>query len=193
MLLRWPREFGEAGGPSAGGGMNRGVATWRRFAALPVDERQLVREAAARLSAAWVGLRVMGFQRMRVRAESLRHASHGGDGSAELAVARTVTRAEESAARHLFFRPNCLVQSLALLRMLRTRGIDAELRLGARNVTGKFEAHAWVELNGVALNDATESGAAFVPFEATGAAEPDATVAAMGEGATSAVGGTRKR
>ena len=45
----------------------------------------------------------------------------------------------------------------------------------------------------VALNDATESGAAFVPFEATGAAEPDATVAAMGEGATSAVGGTRKR
>jgi Transglutaminase-like superfamily len=170
--------------------MNRGVATWRRFAALPVDERRLVREAAARLSTAWVGLRVMGFQRMRVRAESVRHANHGGDGSAGLAVARMVTRAEESAARHLFFRPNCLVQSLALLRMLRTRGIDAELRLGARNVTGKFEAHAWVELSGVALNDATESGAAFVPFEETGAETPDASVAAMGE---SAVGGTRKR
>jgi hypothetical protein len=83
-----------------------------------------------------------------------------------------------------------LVQSLALLRMLRTRGIDAELRLGARNVTGKFEAHAWVELGGVALNDATESGAAFVPFEETGAETPDASVAAMGE---SAVDGTRKR
>jgi hypothetical protein len=178
------------GGRSGPGGMNRGVATWRRFAALPVDERRLVREAAARLSAAWVGLRVMGFQRMRGRAESLRRASDGGDGSAELALARMVTRAEESAARHLFFRPNCLVQSLALLRMLRMRGIDAELRLGARNVTGKFEAHAWVELGGVALNDATETGAAFVPFEETGAAAPDASIAAADQHATS---GTRER
>lgn len=164
--------------------MNRGVATWRRFAALPEDERRLVREAAARLSAAWVGLRVMGFQRMRRRAESVRIArSGGGDGSAELAVARMVTRAEESAARHLFFQPNCLVQSLALLRMLRTRGIDAELRLGARNRTGKFEAHAWVELGGVVLNDATEAGAAFVPFESTGAAAPDAGASVTDQGA----------
>jgi hypothetical protein len=136
---------------------------------------------------------VMGFQKMRQRAESVRLKNRGDDGSAALAVARMVTRAEESAARHLFFEPNCLVQSLALLRMLRTRGIEAELRLGARNVTGKFEAHAWVELSGVALNDATESGAAFVPFEETGAAAPDASVAAMGESATSAIGGTRKR
>ena len=173
--------------------MERGVATWRRFAALPAEERRLVREAAARLAAAWIGLRVMGFQRMRARAESLRGGKHGGDGSAELAVARMVTRAEESAARHLFFRPNCLVQSLALLRMLRRRGIDAELRLGARNRTGKFEAHAWVTLGSVALNDATETGAAFVPFEATGAAGPDASTVAMEQPATGALGGTRER
>jgi hypothetical protein len=174
--------------------MSGGVATWRRFAALPADERRLVREAAARLTAARVGLRVMGFQRMRARAERVRPARRSGaslgDGSAELAVARMVTRAAESAARHLFFRPNCLVQSLALLRMLRTRGIGAELQIGARSRAGKFEAHAWVELGGVALNDATETGAAFVPFEATGAAAPDADTAVMSERAAS---GTRSR
>jgi hypothetical protein len=169
------------------------MATWRRFAALPEEERRLVREAAVRLTAAWVGLRVMGFQRMRVRAESVRHANYGGDGSAELSVARMVTRAEESAARHLFFRPNCLVQSLALLRMLRTRGIDAELRLGARSRAGRFEAHAWVELDGIALNDATETGAAFVPFEATGARAPDASTVTMEPHATSSAGGTREQ
>jgi hypothetical protein len=50
-----------------------------------------------------------------------------------------------------------------------------------------------VELNGVALNYATESGAAFVPFEATGAATPDASTLATERHATSTVGGTRER
>ncbi len=78
-----------------------------------------------------------------------------------------IARAEGSAARHLFFKPNCLVQSLTLLAMCRTRGIAAELRIGARNEGGAFQAHAWIELNGEALNDTGAGHEHFVPFGET--------------------------
>ena len=35
-------------------------------------------------------------------------------------------------------------------------GVASELRLGFRNPEGRFEAHAWVEWNGVPLNDAPD-------------------------------------
>jgi hypothetical protein len=166
-------DFGE------GGGLVGSMETWRRFRALPVPERKLVWEAARRLTATWIGLRVRGFVRERERAEVVGRAAgvndvaHGG----ELAAAREIARAEGSAARHLFFRANCLVQSLALLAMCRSRGIAAELRIGARNEGGAFQAHAWIELNGEALNDSGANGEHehFVPFgEAVPAAEPGA-------------------
>jgi hypothetical protein len=48
-------------------------------------------------------------------------------------------------------RARCLEQSLTLLACLRRRGVLAELRLGVRPY--RFRAHAWVELDGVVLND----------------------------------------
>jgi hypothetical protein len=37
--------------------------------------------------------------------------------------------------------------------MLRRQGIHGELHIGARKQGGRFEAHAWVELDGRILND----------------------------------------
>ena len=46
----------------------------------------------------------------------------------------------------------CLRQALLVQCWLRRRGLAAQLRLGAlKNVDGTLNAHAWVELNGVAL------------------------------------------
>lgn len=143
------------------------METWRRFAALPAPERRLVREAARRLTSTWFGLRVGGFLRMRQRAERPKRLDDSRPLIAEqqLEVARTIARAEGSAARHLFFSPNCLVQSLTLLAMCRSRGIDAQLRVGARSDSGAFQAHAWVELNGIVLNEPSGEHRHFVPFE----------------------------
>lgn len=47
----------------------------------------------------------------------------------------------------------CLKKSLILLRLLRKRGIPAELRLGVRKVDGDFSAHAWIESAGRTLLD----------------------------------------
>jgi hypothetical protein len=47
----------------------------------------------------------------------------------------------------------CLKRSLILLRLLRKRGIPAELRLGVRKVDDDFSAHAWIECAGRTLLD----------------------------------------
>jgi hypothetical protein len=40
-------------------------------------------------------------------------------------------------------RNRCLVRSIMMVWLLRTRGVPAELRLGVRKRAGAFEAHAW--------------------------------------------------
>lgn len=72
------------------------------------------------------------------------------DGREIEAVCWAVTRA----ARYGVFRPQCLVRSLAIQRMLRRRGIPAgSMRIGVRMRNGSFQAHAWVELRGAVLGD----------------------------------------
>ena len=82
--------------------------------------------------------------------ETMKRASVGD--SATLGSAQAIARFEQSAARHLFLRTNCLEQSLVVCWLLHRRGIPAALRIGARKQEGRFEAHAWVELNGIVLN-----------------------------------------
>ena len=42
----------------------------------------------------------------------------------------------------------CLEKSLALHWMLRRRGINAQIKIGAHKVSEGIGAHAWVEANG---------------------------------------------
>jgi hypothetical protein len=69
-------------------------------------------------------------------------------------------------ARRLPFHCNCLVQSVALISMLRRRGIDADLKVGVcQDQKGEhgIAAHAWVEFDGNVILD---SGGydQFIPF-----------------------------
>jgi hypothetical protein len=57
-----------------------------------------------------------------------------------------------AAQRHIG-RFACLPRSLTLLRLLGREGIRAELRLGVRHGNGTVEGHAWVEHEGVAVNE----------------------------------------
>jgi hypothetical protein len=73
-------------------------------------------------------------------------------------IARAVRRAAEQGV----FRPKCLVRSLALHRLLERRGISgSRIRVGVRKHDGRFEAHAWVELDGRVLGDEPEHTRAF--------------------------------
>jgi hypothetical protein len=74
------------------------------------------------------------------------------------------------AANHGFYRANCLKRALVLGWFMRRRGIPCEIRIGTRKETGLlgeesgFSAHAWVESDGVVVNDHDGIGEHFAPF-----------------------------
>jgi hypothetical protein len=126
-------------------------------------------EAAAVLAATWVALRVVGFRRWKavlVRLAPRRADRINQRDVALIETAREMARIQKATSRHLIFRANCLEQSLVLWWLLTRRAIPAELRIGARKEAGRFEAHAWVELGRVVLNDAGEEHLHFAPFDA---------------------------
>ena len=61
---------------------------------------------------------------------------------------------------------NCLTRSLLLVWLLRRRGVSTDLRIGVRLSQGNLEAHAWVEHEGSAINEASDIGARFAAFDA---------------------------
>ena len=137
------------------------MRSWRTFRALSGVERAVARSAALGLTATWIGLRLFGFQRWK--AFVTRRIESSEPRSSEISANRIV-QLQTAAARHLFFQANCLEQSLVLWSILRRHGFDANLRIGARKEAGRFEAHAWVELDRIPLNDETDSDRKFVPF-----------------------------
>jgi hypothetical protein len=144
------------------------IERWKRFRRLSAFERGVVLEATGGLLATWAGLRLIGFRRwervLAVLAPPANTTVPAQSASVEES-ALLIARMQEAAARNLLFRANCLEQSLVLRWLLRRRGIDAVLRIGARKDSDRFEAHAWVELDSQVLNDAAAEHRHFVPFE----------------------------
>jgi hypothetical protein len=64
-----------------------------------------------------------------------------------------LVRAVRSAAAHHLYPMRCLTQSLALGWMLAERGVAAHLRFGVLRERSLFAAHAWLEVDGVPVND----------------------------------------
>jgi Transglutaminase-like superfamily len=60
---------------------------------------------------------------------------------------------------------NCLKQSLVLWILLRSQGILSVLRIGVRTESAKFSAHAWVEYEGIVLNDTDDVHLRFQAFD----------------------------
>ncbi len=130
--------------------------------------RGVAMEAAAALAATWAGLRLLGFRRWKTAL--IRFTSHpavvdGPRHAARIETAREIARILEATSRHLIFHASCLEQSLVLWWLLARRGIPADLRIGARKEAGRFEAHAWVELGSMTLNDSGEAHLHFAPFD----------------------------
>jgi hypothetical protein len=143
------------------------IQSWRTFRALNSAERDVARSAAMGLTATWVALRVVGFKRWNeIIVKRIGNAAEirSAQNSSALSANR-IWQLEAAAARNLFFRTNCLEQSLVLRSILRRHGFSAELKIGARKEAGRFEAHAWVELHGRRLNDENDSHSNFVPFD----------------------------
>jgi hypothetical protein len=140
----------------------------RRFSALERPARGLFLRAAALLPLVSLSLRLRGYRKTQSFLQKFLSATgHVANGFAADSIDLTV-RLVRTAARHGAGHPTCLEESLVLWWLLARQGVSSELRIGVRKCGEKFEAHAWVECEGVAVNEPDglhEHYAAFVDTE----------------------------
>jgi hypothetical protein len=136
------------------------MSKWRKLRELSWSQRCILVEAAAALLFVKVTLPFIAFRAELLDADTRRQPPAPERVSHALVIARLVN----VAAAHAPFALTCLHRSVALWRLLRRRGTHAELRLGAHRPDGTFEAHAWVECNGVPLDDQSSGVSSYRPF-----------------------------
>jgi hypothetical protein len=147
----------------------------RRFKELPAPARGIFFRAAALLP--WVAWKMKrrGFE--AARKSLLKSSSKESDPLNEVESAQRTAltaRMVRAAARHGIGNPSCLEESLVLMHLLARQGIAAQLRIGVKKNVTKFEAHAWVECNGAALNEMEALHDHYAQFEAEFSAPPRA-------------------
>ncbi len=139
---------------------------FQRYRALDPESRKLFRRAVVLMSRATFSLRTRGFSKTKEALDTGLPSSQRihPEGFAE-ALEKTC-RMVRAAARYSLVRPTCLAESLTLWFLLREQNIPASLRIGVRKSLGNFEAHAWVECDGAALNQPGEQHRHYATFDA---------------------------
>ncbi len=146
----------------------------RRFNNLPAPARRIFLRAAVLLPWVALRLRLQGFQATKNSLQSSAKNVSTNNLGENLERAALTARMVRAAARHGIGNPSCLEESLVLLHLLSVQGIAAQLRIGVKKNTPKFEAHAWVECGGVALNESESLHDHYAPFEAEFSSMPPA-------------------
>lgn len=130
------------------------------------EARKLFWRATALLPQIAISLRLRGFKRT-LNALQKKPPSAARTAAKNVAPADAVQmtcRMTKAAARYGVIRPTCLVESLALWYLLETQKIPVSLRIGVKT-THRFEAHAWVEYAGAALNQTEEQHRHYAVFD----------------------------
>jgi hypothetical protein len=142
---------------------------WRKFRQRPPEDRTLILRAALILPLTEIGLRLFGFRRWKELIEKFSlpaHLPQSLPAGVQRETALRAVRAVRSVELHGPANPNCLERSMTLWWMLRRKGVDGELHIGARKEGGRFEAHAWIELGGQVLNDGAQVHQHYARFDA---------------------------
>ena len=97
-------------------------------------------------------LRLAGYVRARCWLERLSsRASPRRASAADLQAAERLAQLIDIAGRRGLVNATCLRQALLIHFLLRRRGFSPELKIGVRREQARLDAHAWVELQGMAL------------------------------------------
>lgn len=145
----------------------------QRFSALSSEARELFLRAALLLPLIALSLRVRGFRFTQMALWKFSFQPRAGFGAGERLLDGSITnrkkaliaRMVRAAVRHSPRTSTCLEESLALWFLLICQGITCDMRIGTRKVAGNFEAHAWVECDGEALNETQEVSRRYAVFE----------------------------
>lgn len=132
------------------------------YRALPAREQKTLLVSLVLLPLFWLGLRLAGLQRFQAwldRSPIARRAPLSQPEAEALGVA--VNRA----ANHVFGPATCLTRSMLLRWLLRRYGTTSNLHIGVRFEEGALVAHAWVEKDGILLNDRPDVVAHYAAFD----------------------------
>ena len=134
-----------------------------RLRALSAAQWLVVLTSLPLVPATQISLRFRGFSRTAV---ALARRSQRRAIPADPKDVREVAQAVDLVAGRAVIGARCLGRSLVLWFLLRRRGVDAELVIGAnRPNAGELEAHAWVEVSGEPVNDAQDVRERFGSFD----------------------------
>ena len=141
--------------------MNRYNARLAQFHNLNAMQKRTLLAAWLWLPLFWLGLQVLGLPRFQawLMKTPARLAL-----SVTLPVVKNMGEAVNIAARHTPFQVTCLTRSLLLGWLLHRRGVASDLRIGVRLTHGMLDAHAWVECEGIPVNDRPDVNAQFASF-----------------------------
>jgi hypothetical protein len=139
----------------------------RRFSALERPAQTLFLRALVTLPLIGLSLKLRGFE--ATRATLRKTVSQATPPLASDSVNKQIALSAHmvnAADRHGLVHPSCLVKSLTLWWLLGRQGITSQLRVGVRREGGTLEAHAWVEREGIALNEPEERHCHYAAFDA---------------------------
>jgi len=138
----------------------------RRFSSLERRAQSLFLRSIVMLPLVSLSLRWRGFRATRAALERFPPKAKVKQNAATASGRAAQTAYMVNLAdRHGLVHPSCLAKSLTLWWLLRRQGISADLRIGIRKEKEKFEAHAWVERDGAALNEPEEHHQHFTAFD----------------------------
>jgi hypothetical protein len=147
------------------------ASNWQKIADLDASQWLVIFQSPFVLLQTWIRLRRGGFQKTLEQIDAVPDSA--------VSAARQATLAKQTAFALAVavkagpWRPQCLVRSLALARLLSRRGIACAVRIGVpvskdslhTQDPDSFRAHAWVEHAGIVLNDRQDVATQFSAFE----------------------------
>lgn len=146
----------------------------RRFSALERPAQALFLRALMVLPLVGLSLKFRGFEATRSTLRKiLSPATRQADSDSLNKQIALTAHMVNAADRHGLVHPSCLVKSLTMWWLLGRKGITSQLRVGIRKESGNFEAHAWVEREGMALNEPEERHHHYAAFDAALASLPE--------------------
>jgi hypothetical protein len=145
----------------------------RRFSALERGSRGIFLRAAMLLPLISLSLRMRGFRKTQASLQKFLSTSQEPADTSSPHRADVTVRMVRAAVRHAGLgHPTCLEESLALWWLLGRQRISSEVRIGVRKRDEKFEAHAWVERDGTALNEPEALHEHYAAFDAALSSTP---------------------
>ena len=136
----------------------------KKFQALSKTEKKTFIYAFFTLPIIRLRLRIWGAEKSLARLRRLPVTPRQGGCDTSIDPVRT-SRLINRAARIVFRRESCLERSIMLWHVLRRKGIKSDIKIGVSTGRPGLQAHAWVEIDGKAINEIPHVKKKFAAFD----------------------------